>query len=542
MNAARTTRSRTALALLAPLWLGGCGAGEELIAPRPTGLEVSAEQSGAGDDPDGIVVVVDSTASHSLLPDTTLQLPDLAPGPHTLAVEGLGSGCTLSGPNPRDVTVIPDSLVAVVLEIACAVTGPGATLVVAVQTGGVVPDADGYAVLVDTLRPEPLGAIDTIAFTGLSPDSHVVRLTGVADRCTIAGENPRTFRVEGPDTATIVWEVNCWPPVSGRIALIRSPVFASGQNVYMMNADATGLVQLTGPEDNIDQDPEVSPDGTRIAYTNDTSSFDRKTQLRVLDVASGTVLVLPTRSLRPFFPHWSPDGTQLNFETSDHVYLIAADGRSLPRPLTNMAKDRSPAWSRDGSRVAFIGRPQLTDSERVYVTDLNGTDPRPLSPAGLEPTSNEHDLDWSPDGSRIVFAGAHPLGADLGSDLYVVSADGSEPPANITVSPLFSSNLRPHWAPDGRLIAYSCSDVSRDGTVGDICTIPPDGGPRTNLTRNLESYHDFEWSPDASRLVFERNGEEDGFHGELFVMNADGSGLVRLTDSDAAESSPSWGR
>jgi len=545
MNAACTTRALTALALLAPLWLGGCGAGEDLVAPRPSGLEVSAEHSGLGDDPDGIVVVVDSMASHSLLPDTTLELPDLAPGPHTLAVEGLGSGCTLSGPNPRDVTVIPDSLVAVVLEIACAAIGPGGTLVATVATGGADIDGDGYAVLVDTLPARPIGIADSIVFPGLSVDSHVVRLIGVADQCTIGGENPRAIPLEPPDTARIEWQITCLPPPNGRIAFVRFfGVFPFGRNVFMINADGTGLTQLTGPESNTDDQPEWSPDGTRLAYVNDSSLFDRDTtQLRVLHVGSRTTLIVPTGSLTPSLPHWSPDGTQLIFEAGDdHIYLVAADGRSRPRALPGVGRERGAQWSPDGSRVAFVGRPQSSDSERVYVIDLNGTIPRPVSPAGLEPTSNDHDLDWSPDGSRIVFAGANPLGPDLGSDLYVVPADGSEPPANITASPAFSSNLRPHWSPDGRLIAYACSDVDRDGIIGDICTIPPDGGPRTNLTRNLEFYHEFGWSPDASRLVFERNGEEDGFHGELFVMNADGSGLVRLTDSDADESSPSWGR
>jgi TolB protein len=549
MNVACTTRALTALALLAPLWLGGCGTGEDLVAPRPDGLVLSAEQSGPGDDPDGIVVVVDSAARHSLLPDSTLELSDLAPGRHTLAVEGLGPGCTLGGPNPRDVTVIPDSLVPVVLEIACVVTGPGGTLVVAVQTQGVDPDADGYAVLVDTRRSEPLGATDTIAFTGLSADSHVVRLTGVPDRCTIAGENPRTFRVEEPDTTMIAWEVTCWPPVSGRIAFARSPVSASGRNVYTMNADGTDVVQLTGPEGNRDDEPEWSPDGTRVAYVNDTSSFSRGSQLRVLDVASRRVLVVHTASLILFAPHWSPDGTQLSFEDSDdepgsvlHVYLVPADGRGPPRRLAHVGQELDAVWSRDGARLAFRGTP-ASGSERVYVTDLEGTSSTPVSPTGLSLALRDDGIDWSPDGSRIVFAAAHPLGADFGSDLYVVDADGTSEPVNITASARFSSNVQPRWSPDGRLIAYACSDVDRDGLINDICTIPPEGGTRTNLTKRLDSYHALRWSPDGSRVVFTRPAERGGgSRDDLFVVNADGSGLVRLTDSDAGESSPSWGR
>jgi Tol biopolymer transport system component len=535
-----------ALALLAAPYAGACGAGEDLIAPEPGGLEVSTESSDAGNDPDGVVVVVDNVARYPLLPDTTLRLPGMSLGGHTLAIEELDPDCTLSGPNPRDVIVVPDSVVQVVLEISCATAQPGATLVANVVTRGAYPDADGYTVLVDTLPSQALAATDSFAFTGLSADSHVVRLAGVADRCTVAGANPWTFQVEPPDSATIAWEITCWPPVSGRIAFVRiEPEGGSPRNLFMIEADGTGLTRLSGPDDNTDQSPDWSPDGMRIAYVSDTNTFDSR--LRVLDVASRTLLELPIGSLSPSEPQWSPDGTQLSFQDfdledfGDHIYLLDSDGRSPPQRLAQIGTERDAAWSPDGSRVAFIGAAQFGDPERVYVTDRNGNSPLPVSPSGLEPEFAGRDLDWSPDGSRIVFSAAHPLGQDFGSDLYLVRADGNGL-VNLTASPPFSSNVRPHWSPDGRLIAYTCSDVDRDGTIGDICTIPAEGGRRTNVTNDLEFYFDFGWSPDGSRLVFARPGQEDDFMEDLFIINADGTGLVHLTRSAADESMPAWSR
>lgn len=543
-----TSRALVALALLAAPCVGGCGAGEDLVAPEAGGLEVSSERSGGGDDPDGIVVVVDDVARHTLLLGATLRLPGMSIGRHTVAVEGLGTGCSLEGPNPRGVIVVPDSLVPVVLNIVCAVTGPVGTLVAAVRTSGADPDADGYALLVDTFPPRSLDPADTIAFTGLSADSHVVRLAGVADRCTVTGANPWVFKVEPPDTADIAWEIACWPPASGRIAFVRiPPEGASGRNVYMIRADGTGIAQLTRPDGNIDQYPEWSPDGTRIAYVSDTSSFDRETELRVLEVADGSLRGFPIGSLSPSTPRWSPDGTQLGFVALDpadfetHVYVIDADGLSPPRRLARIGTEREAVWSPDGSRLAFIGSREFGAPERVYVADRNGTSSEPVSPVGLELTFRDGDIDWSPDGSRIVFSAAHPLGEDFGSDLYAVGAGGGEP-VNLTASPPFSSNVRPRWSPDGRLIAYVCSDVDREGIIGDMCTIPAEGGARVNLTNHLEFYSQFDWSPDGSKLVFSRTAEAGGFREDLFVMNADGSGLVRLTRSDANEFMPSWGR
>jgi Tol biopolymer transport system component len=535
-----------ALALLAAPCAGACGAGEDLIAPEPGGLEVSTESSGAGDDPDGIVVVVDGVARYPLLPDTTLRLPGMSLGGHTLAVEELDPGCTLTGPNPRDVIVVPDSVVQVVLEISCAATGGGATLAANVVTGGADPDADGFVVLLDALAPHTIAATDSIAFTALSADSHVVRLAGVADRCTVAGANPWAFQVDPPDTATITWEVTCWPSVSGRIAFVRiEPEGGSPRNLFMIDAGGTGLTRLTGPDDNTDQYPDWSPDGTQIAYVSDTNTFDSR--LRVLDVVRRTLRELPIGSLSASVPQWSPDGTQLSFESFDsdafqeHVYLVNADGSGAPRRLAQIGSERNAAWSPDGNRLAFIGAAQFLDPERVYVIARSGDSPLPVSPSGLEPAFAGGDLDWSPDGSRIVFSAAHPLGQDFGSDLYVVGIDGNGL-VNLTASPPFSSNVRPRWSPDGRVIAYTCSDVNRSGTIGDICTIPSEGGPRTNLTNHLEFYSDFGWSPDGSRLVFARPGQEDDFREDLFMIHADGSGLLRLTESDADESSPVWTR
>lgn len=545
MAAPGSSHALVALALLTAPAAVGCGAGEELVAPEPGGLEVSIRLSGVGSDPDGIVVVVDGDDRHSLVADATLRLSDITIGRHTLEVEGLGSTCSLSGPNPRDVTVVPDSVVQVVLDISCAVAAPGGTLVAAVLTSGADPD-DGYSVLMDALPPQSLGPTDSIAFTGLSPDSHVVRLAGVADHCTVAGVNPWAFQVAPLDTAAVTWNITCWPPASGRIAFVRIEADGgSARNIFVIDADGTGLTRLSGPDDNTDLQPEWSPDGTRIVFLSDTNAFD--TRLRVIQVASRTLLDLPLGGLSPFAPHWSPDGTQLSFQdfdiddAVDRIYLVNADGRSPPRRLAPVGGERDAIWSPDGTRLAFIGTAAFGEPERVYVADRNGTNPLPVSPVGLSPEFAGRELDWSPDGSRIVFSAAHPFGESFGSDLYVVGADGNGL-VNLTASPPFSSNVRPDWSPEGRLIAYTCSDVDRDGTIGDICTIPADGGPRTNLTKNLEFYFDFEWSPDGSRLVFERAGEEEGFAGDLFIINADGSGLVRLTRSDASEGMPSWSR
>jgi len=542
-----SSRARAALALLVTLCVGGCGAGEDLVATAAGGLQVTTELSGSGDDPDGVIVVVDGDTRHSLLPDSTLRLPGLGIGRHTLGVEELAAGCTLSGPNPRDVIVVPDSVVAVVLDVSCASTVPTGTLVAAVLTRGVDSGTGGYSAVLDASAARALESNDTIAFTELSADSHVVRLSGVANHCSVAGANPWTFRVEPPDTATITWEITCWSPPIGRIAFSRTePEGGSARSVYMINADGTGLTRLTGPDGNVDQEASWSPDGTEIAFTNDTGSFDRPTRLRILRVATRALVQLPIGSFSPSRIQWSPDGTQLSFDDFDddvraHIYLVNANGSSSPKRLAVVGEESGAAWSPDGSRLAFIGQAGPTSPERVYVTSRSGTNTRPVTPADLVLGFLGGDVDWSPDGSRLVFSAAHPFGEDFGNDIYVIGTDGTGL-VNLTLSPPFSANLRPRWSPDGRLIAYTCSDVDRDGTRGDICTIPAEGGPRTNLTKRLAFYFDFLWSPDGSKLLFAGPGESEFGGDDLFVMNGDGSGMVRLTNSSGHEELGSWTR
>ena len=140
-----------------------------------------------------------------------------------------------------------------------------------------------------------------------------------------------------------------------------------------------------------------------------------------------------------------------------------ADGTNQTGITDNPASDEAPAWSPDGSKIAFdTGR---EGNEEIYVMNTDGTKQIRLThnfPSGFPA--------WSPDGSKIAFTSDR----DGNEEIYVMGADGSNQ-TRLTHNP--TSDL-PAWSPDGSKIAFT-SD--RDGNP-EIYVMNADGTDQTHLT------------------------------------------------------------
>ena len=90
----------------------------------------------------------------------------------------------------------------------------------------------------------------------------------------------------------------------------------------------------------------------------------------------------------------------------------------------------------------------------------------------------------------------------------------------------------PDWSPDGRKIVFSANPPGEGGFNGEVFVINADGSGLTRFTNDPGDARWPHWSPDGSQIVF--RSDRDG--GGLYVMNADGSGLMRLTSGDY----PDW--
>jgi TolB protein len=232
--------------------------------------------------------------------------------------------------------------------------------------------------------------------------------------------------------------------------------------IYSMGADASGVVRLTG-DPATDFEPAWSPDRQRLAFVSYRAG---KPDIYTMN-ADGSGLAALTDS--SFYPAWSHDATRLAGSRGTRVCRMGC-GIGNPRILVmnSDGSDRvvftsgtAPTWSPDG-RIAFAnGDINVMNADGSGVFDLTNNAASDAWPA------------WSPDGTKIAFV-SNRGGA---YDLYVMNADGT------AVSRLTHDQAtegRPTWSPDGRRIAFA-SDKDGDS---EIYVINADGSGVIQLTDN----------------------------------------------------------
>jgi Tol biopolymer transport system component len=232
----------------------------------------------------------------------------------------------------------------------------------------------------------------------------------------------------------------------------------TGFDIYVANAAGAGAAKLA-PAQGVDATPAWSPDGKKIAFRSQRAfpgvpPTDLKTyEIHVMRADGSQVIRLTNNAFADLEPSWSPDGKRLVFFTdrdgNQEIYVMNADGSSQANLSRNAAADTQPAWSPDGRRIAFVsGRDG--DGE-IFVMNANGSGVRQLTSNDLADATPA----WSPDGGRIVYSRFINGGANF--ELYVVGADGrGDRP--LTATP--AREFQPAWSPDGKRIIFSRDEGS----------------------------------------------------------------------------------
>ena len=230
-------------------------------------------------------------------------------------------------------------------------------------------------------------------------------------------------------------------------------------------------------------------------------------------------------------PAWSPDGTKVAFAREDggdyEIFVMDADGTNV-LPLTAVGGFNSePSWSPDGTKIAFSTDREGAGTD-IFVMDADGTNPLNLT----DDSADGSHPSWSPDGTKIGFA--RSVGSTL--DIFVMDADGSNA-VNVTQSDT-RNDTEPSWSPDGSKLVFESSD-DLVFEFPEIYVIDADGSNQAPLTDNDADDGEPVWSPDGSTIAFTSNRDEDV--DEIYLMNADGSDQVALTsDPTTIDHSPTW--
>jgi TolB protein len=190
-------------------------------------------------------------------------------------------------------------------------------------------------------------------------------------------------------------------------------------------------------------------------------------------------------------------------------------------PLSCVSDGEAPAWSPDGSQLAYVSK--RTGTKEVWIVNPDGTGQRQLTNV---PNLDKGHPAWSPDGRLLTYSQFDETRSHV--EVWIISADGlaaqlltSPGYNNLTVNGALINSATdanaPVWCSNWKIVFWS--GVKSD--EGQIWTMNPDGSARAQLTRAKRHNDEPVCSPDGTHLLF--TSDQSGWP-ELWIMNLDGTG------------------
>jgi Tol biopolymer transport system component len=234
---------------------------------------------------------------------------------------------------------------------------------------------------------------------------------------------------------------------SGNGGLAYSTRVGNHQQVFLAAPDGRGAVRVT-PGSGGGDEPAISPDGSRIAFTRLMPGSNR--EIWAVDATGTNAQRLTTNPREDSQPAWSPDASRIAFTRCGgrgcHVWVMDADGANQLQVTTERGELASdPEWAPNGRLVAYRRINIGTNCNRILVVRPSGRGIHALTSC----VNGRHDIEpaWSPNGTRIAFRRDKDFGRATGQRVVVIHRDGTH------ARRLANDVAMPTWSPDGGAIA-----------------------------------------------------------------------------------------
>ena len=214
------------------------------------------------------------------------------------------------------------------------------------------------------------------------------------------------------------------------------------------------------------------------------------------------------------------------FSRNDHIWIFRPDGTQV-----NLGRGAQPAWSPDGTRIAYMHGPARRSDIWTMHADGTGKTAVTSGPAA------DSSPGWSPDGTKILYASRSTWSSP--DDLYTIRPVAPHG-APVALTDTADSEGHPVWSPDGTMIAFSRAFCIPTGCGLDVSAMSADGGDRISLTDGARAT-DPDWHPDSVQLLFTGNEDNPYWDVNLTTVSS-GGGYFRILIAGplAANTSPAW--
>jgi dipeptidyl aminopeptidase/acylaminoacyl peptidase len=312
-------------------------------------------------------------------------------------------------------------------------------------------------------RYEQAAALDSNEDIIAKRDDAAYRCQGAVEPTpTIAVTMTPTTTIAAVATVTATVTPTASVPDLGKIAFAAYNAKEEIYAIYIVQADGSGLTQVMREA----SQPAFSPDGQKIVF----HSWQRdRLGLQIISAEGNEVTdTIFGTHIEDSAPSWSQDGAKIAFDSNKEsdrqwrIYVGWLAGTSEP---VELGLGESPDWSPESDQIVYRGCDKRGDNCGLYIMDENGA-----NPTRLTTDASDSAPAWSPDGSQIAFMSAR----DGNWEIYIVDLANPKP-RRLTTNP--ANDGLPAWSPNSRGIAF----LSDRGGVWTIHLMNSDGSDQHQL-------------------------------------------------------------